>query len=948
MKVFKPLKILLVLLLSAGLLLLSVACSSETLAVPAGFTIDEDYTLSWFGLSDARSYAVEITPSSGGEAEIRTTRRTSLELAGLPEGDYELRVRAVGGRNNDIFSEWSAPLSFHREHESGILYEYSNNNTEYTVAGAGTATGDLVIDDFYRGKPVTSIKLGAFRGNAEVESIVVGARVTSIENRAFYNCISLRSVTLPDSVTSIGYSAFQSCRNLTEVTIPAHITKLETLTFGYCTGLSVVHFNDSLEVIGDQAFYGCTALEEVTLPDSVQTVGPSAFGADTALNKVVFGTGIRTLEESAFRSSALRVAEFPELENELTLGDYCFAETAFETAEIPQGTVKIGIGAFYKTETLASVTIPETVTQVSASAFAETALYNSQSEGGDGLIYADEWLIGVTDDTWENIVPLGDAENPTSPPVLFREHTFGIADRAFLRRTTEGLYVGAPNLYSIDFPSGIHYIGEYAFAFCTQLVRVHALREDSLISTGSYSFAGCTSLSNVRFASGLQTIADHTFINCSLLDNNSNHPEYLTPDTVTRIGQNAFFGTKLYRQSSMRVVYAGNWLVGYDYHLRQEGVHMTPIDELPSNIVGVADYALGACDKVDSINLSNVRYIGQSAFTGCTELSSVVLDQNLTQIAPFAFYGCNNLRGVRFYENLRSIGRYAFYNTGLTEVDLSDTRVSSIGDFAFYNCVDLKTLTLPARSLKEIGKYSFFHCNSLTEVDLPDTLETLGERAFAECISLSRLSIGEGLSEIGDHAFRGCTALESISLPDSVKTVGEYAFMGCAFARRIDLGSVEEIGDNAFAGIEQVRDVVIPASVQRIGSSAFRGCTQLRSVTMLALPAYVGENAFYGDNLLTFYLSFGQDDVSDWSPAWNIGFRPAVWGCVFTEDGALDSVTAGEISNPYSYFGLSAPYREGYVFDGWSKVRGGEGEIGANELKSLPNGTTVYAVWTPL
>ncbi len=947
MKVFKPLKILLVLLLSAGLLLLSVACSEETLAVPAGFTIDEDYTLSWFGLSDARSYAVEITPSSGGEGEIRTTRRTSLALADLPEGDYELRVRAVGGRNNEIVSEWSAPLSFRRGHESGILFEYTNNNTEYTVAGAGTATGELVIDDFYRGKPVTSIKLGAFRGNTEVESVVVGARVTSIENRAFYNCAGLRSVTLPDSVTSIGYSAFQSCRNLTEVTIPAHITELETLTFGYCTGLSVVHFNDSLEVIGDQAFYGCTALEEVTLPDSVQTVGPSAFGADTALKKVVFGTGIRTLEESAFRSSGLRETEFPELENELTLGDYCFAETAFETAEIPQGAVKIGIGAFYNAKALASVNIPETVTQVSASAFAETALYNSQSEGGDGLIYADEWLIGVSDDTWENIKYLGDAENTTSPPVLFREHTFGVADRAFLRQSTEG-YVGAFNLSSIDFPSDIHYIGEYAFAFCTQLARVHALKEDSLISTGSYSFAGCTGLSNVRFAAGLQTIADHTFFGCSLLNNNMSHPEYLTPDTLTRIGQNAFYGTYLYSQAPYSVVYAGNWLVGYDYGVLQDDISMEPIDELPSNIVGVADYALGGCDEVDTLNLSNVRYIGESAFTGCTELSSVVLNQNLTQIAPFAFYNCGNLRGVRFYENLRSIGRYAFYNTGLTEVELSDTRVSSIGDFAFYNCVDLRTLTFPARSLKEIGRYSFFRCNSLTEVDLPDTLETLGERAFAECASLSRLSIGEGLSEIGGHAFRGCAALEGISLPDSVKTVGEYAFMGCTSARHIDLGSVEEIGDYAFSGVAQVRNIVIPASVQRIGSSAFSGCTRLTSVTMLALPAYVGENAFYSDNALTLYLSFGQEAASDWSPAWNIGFRPAVWGCVFTEDGALDSVTVGDISNPYSYLGLSAPYREGYVFVGWSTVRGGEGEIGANALKFVPNGTTVYAVWTPV
>lgn len=936
---------LLTVLFTAALLLFPTACSSVTIAAPSGFSVSDDYTLSWFSIPDARSYTVQISPLAGGDVQERTTKRTSLALADLAEGDYEIRVRSVGGRNNDIFSEWSAPVAFQREHESGILYEYANNNTEFTVAGAGTVTGDLVIDEYFRGKPVTSVKLGAFRGNSSVESIVLGPRITSIANRAFYNCSNLRSVTMPDSVTYIGYSAFQSCPLLTEVELPANITTLDTLTFGYCSGLEKVVFNDALVSIGNQAFYGCGSLGEVTFPDSLETVGASAFGGNTCLKRVTFGTGIREIGQEAFRSTALEELVFPGLSGELTFENYCLAETNFKSVEIPEGTVKIGNGAFYGAEQLVSVAIPETVTQVCYNAFAETALYDSQLSGGDGLIYADKWLIGVTNDIWETIVHLGAAERPTSPPVLFREETFGVADRAFLRLNTEGIYVGAPGLYSIDLPKSIKYLGEYSFFGCESLYRVHALTENSLISTGNYSFANCIGLTNVRFAPGLETIEAHTFYGCELLDNSPEHPEYLTPETVTRIGQNAFFGTGLYTKASRTVVYAGNWLVGFDYTLLNED-SMDFDGDLPDNIIGVADYALGGCILLERIDLSNVRYIGRSAFSYCIELSSVTLNENLSEISPYAFFMCSKLRNVRFFENLRKIGRYAFCGAGLTDADLSNTQITSIGEYAFYRCINMGSLVFPQDTLEEIGRYAFYGCDMIVDVALPGSLRTLGERAFALCNSLVWLQFSEGLEEIGAHAFRGCDHLHSITLPDSLKKVGDYAFMNCSAVQSIELGSgLKEIGSYAFAYIENTKAVIIPESVESIGDDAFRSCGSLASVTMLSMPAHVGENAFFGNNELTFYFPFAQDSVADWSPSWNISFRPVVWNCELSEEGYVDSVICGGISNAYAYLGISAPVRVGYTFAGWASERDGVPEYGPNELKFAPEGMRLYAVW---
>lgn len=935
----KKLSVIASVILTACILLSATACWSERLAPPVISNMSDDYTLMWFAIPDARGYEVEIR-FSDGTTEERSTKRTSLTLADLAEGEYELRVRSVGGRKNDVFSEWSQPWSFNRLKESGILYEYINGGAEYTVAGAGTATGRIEIEEFYRNKPVTGIKIGAFRGNSEVTDVIIGPRVVSIENRAFYSCVNLQSVTFPEGIKSIGYSAFQSCTSLQEIQLPASLTELETLVFGYCTGLRTVNFNANLKKIGRESFFGCTALESVEIPDGVSEIGESAFGSDTSLTRVKIGKDVSEIGESAFRDSAVETLEFAERqESELVLDKFCFADTQLESAVLPYGTVTIGESAFSGADKLGSVTIPETVTQVNRNAFYDTALYRAQNApSGDGLIYADHWLIDATPEFQATVVNLDGT--------VFRRDTFGIADYAFLDVDSQG-YTGCSELYSIDLPQSVKYLGAYSFAYAQNLYRFHALQEDGLISTGYATFAGCTGLVNVRFANGLKTIEKSTFMYCELLDDNPDHPDYLTPESVTRIGQNAFFGTKLYTKAENEIVYAGNWVVGYDYDVIHEIWDLNFDGELPENIVGVADYALGGCIKLERIDLSNIKYIGKSAFTYCSSLSSVQLNYNLMEIAPFTFYKCNRLRNVEFPMNLQKINRYAFFQTGLTQVNLEDTFINTIGEFAFYGCIDMAVLRLPADTLETIEKYAFFDCDTLGSAYLPDSLKAIGERAFADCISLRYVTFGNGLQEIGAHAFRNC-AMQEIVLPDSLKTIGNSAFKACYTASTLVIGNnVETIGTYAFANLINLRNVVIPSSVRTIGDCAFLDCTALSSVSLLGKPDYVGSNAFYGNDRLTFFTSFGQDVTNEWG-AWNSLFRPVIWNCEFSEEGYVISADSGEngFSNLHAYRGVSVPVREGYIFLGWSLSENADtAEIGVKDIVNVGAGIKLYAVW---
>ena len=56
----------------------------------------------------------------------------------------------------------------------------------------------------------------------------------------------------------------------------------------------------------------------------------------------------------------------------------------------------------------------------------------------------------------------------------------------------------------------------------------------------------------------------------------------------------------------------------------------------------------------------SVTSIGNSAFNGCTSLTSVTIGNGVTSIGEYAFGGCASLTSVTIPDNVTSIGEYAF------------------------------------------------------------------------------------------------------------------------------------------------------------------------------------------------------------------------------------------------------------------------------------------------
>lgn len=911
------------------LLLLAVTSCGDGLKAPAGLTVDADNLLSWNAVDLARTYTVEVKNVDSGETVTDTTGKTSYALSKLEVGDYEIRVMATGGADHDLTSPWSATFAFHRDYESGCIYELYNANSEYRIVSAGSAGGEVLIESTYRGKPVTAIADSAFKGNRRIEKVVIENGMRTIGASAFYNCSQLTSVTLPDSVTSLGVSVFQGCRALTTVNVPAQVSAIPDFCFSYCRSLSSLTLPDGIRTIGETAFGG-TALTEVTIPDGTVYIGKYAYSNMNELTAVSVGRGVTSLGEYAFSENVkLATITFAEGSALKTIGNRCFYnDPQLNGVVIPDGVTDIDDCAFFGCTALSEISIPDSVTHMGLRVFNATGIYASALD----FVYAGRWLVAVKNpDAYTKI-----------EATAFRSDMIGISDACFRQ---------AANLESVTLPASVQTVGMVAFQRCSKLVEFRA--GNGLLRIQPSAFNLCEELTKLILNDGLEEIDDYVFYGCTKLANNSLRS--IVPKTVTRIGYMAFGETRLWNTpDENNIIYAGNWVVGY-----KENTNLGEVT-LSENVAGIADYAFMDCTTLRSLaNLSACRYIGEGAFYNCTDLFSVTLHPYLPELKNYVFYNCTGLGQVILPYCLETIGQMAFYKCeSLTKLDFSEMVLDEdsdglvVGTAAFYGCISLREILLGDK-VASIGAASFYRCSSLQAITLPDTVREIPNLAFAFCPELRRVTIGGGVGSIGDYAFYKCTNLQSLTLPDTVKAIGKSAFYKCTELKTLRLGNaLETIGDYAFYGLENVRELQLPGTLKSIGKYSFKGLSRIQILYIPKGVATIGGNAFYGCYNTTFYVEDGAD-MSGWNIRWNSSNRPVVLHADLAEDGSYVvsvTVTEGSILNDRrltdAITPITSPVRAGYTFDGWRREDGTV--VPTSELSEQAVGTTLTALWTPV
>jgi hypothetical protein len=206
-------------------------------------------------------------------------------------------------------------------------------------------------------------------------------------------------------------------------------------------------------------------------------------------------------------------------------------------------------------------------------------------------------------------------------------------------------------------------------------------------------------------------------------------------------------------------------------------------------------------------NTYSVTSIDQTAFYGCTGLTSVTIPRTITSIGVNAFYNCSGLTSVTFNADSCTMTGSIFYgDTNITNFTFGNS-VRYIPTMLCYELTGLTSVTIP-NSVISIGQYAFYGCSGLTSITIPNSVTSIGGAAFHGCSGLTSVTIPNSVTSIGVAAFYGCSGLTSVTIPNSVTSIAVSTFYYCS----------------------SLPSITIPSTVTSIGGMAFQGCTQLDSI----------------------------------------------------------------------------------------------------------------------
>ena len=804
-------------------------------------------------------------------------------------------------------------------------------------------------------KTLEEIGAGAFSLSA-LSTLNIPASVKKISGDmqaqhmpSFWNCPLLKTINVDEA--NIAYASQdgvlfskdmtyllhypEGAQNV-EYKMPDSVTSV--ITGAFCEGsdgaeyaLEKVICSSNLENIGVAAFQANFSIKEIDLPVTLHTVADYAFDSSNAItdvyyggteedrDEIVIGTGNTYLTNATWHYTEPEKKTF--VEGSLTYqvnedGESCSVVACDQdiTGEVVvpaevNGLKVTSIGngddgrAFYNCKQLEKVIVSEGITSIEFRAFdscenlTTVQLPSSLEKIGENAFYDCKSLVNINlPDNLKEII---------SRAFYGCESLEEINLPAGLEKLGNEVFHHCNKLKSIVIPDGITEIGYWTFWDCTSLQTV--ILPDNLQKIGDHAFDNCTSLVSIDLPKSLEVIEGSTFWSCTSLE------DITIPESVTRIDSGAFKNCENLKTVMMS-----------------------------KNIKEICNYAFANCP-----NLQDVYYDGTKA-----NRDAIVVEEANEPLMNAVWHykeaaswkledGVLTISGEGAMENYAKAVKQPWYEkrAQITSVVVEDG-ITEIGDFAFYGLTYLKEVSI-ADSVTKIGDYAFKNCSALSEVNLPEKLESVGESAFYGCTALKDITFHENVQSIGSYAFSRCTELKKIVFEGDAPEIQTGAFSGVRasvsypeekaswtedkkqnyggqlswnqplpwnvdnhvltitndscmknyesaaktpwYAERNEVTSiivadgVTKIGDYAFYGYSNLASVQLPDSLESIGNYAFKNCGKLSEITLPEKVSTIGESAFYGCGLAEIAIPSNVTVIADYSFARNTGLKNIIF-----------------------------------------------------------------------
>lgn len=361
------------------------------------------------------------------------------------------------------------------------------------------------------------------------------------------------------------------------------------------------------------------------------------------------------------------------------------------------------------------------------------------------------------------------------------------------------VFQGCVGLTKVTIPDSVKKIGTWSFYMCKGLknvdipanmeigdssFRLSGLEQVTVSggSVGNYAFHRIDNLKKISI--NCETIGEEAFSGCDYLT------DITLGENVKNLGEKAF-----YTCDALERV------------------------EIPSTVTDIGEKTFYSCPALKEA-IIRAGTVKAGTFYNCRALTTLIISDNATLDASFTAanaYAKETLETVKIGKG--EIGNSAFSNcTNLTTVELGDG-VTSIGKSAFLKCTQLPSITIGS-GVTSIGTSAFNGCTALTKAEIKSG--AIGDNAFQDCKSLTDVTLGDGVTSIGRNAFLRCTVLTAIKIGSSVRTIESFAFSGCEALKEVTI-SAAQVKSGAFSKATALEKVTFGNDVTNIAAGVFNG-----------------------------------------------------------------------------------------------------------------------------
>lgn len=469
---------------------------------------------------------------------------------------------------------------------------------------------------------------------------------------------------------------------------------------------------------------------------------------------------------------------------------YAFYNSRIQSIDMSDADVsEIGESAFYNCSYLNEIILSSNLNYIGKNAFPSYTQIQNKTEYNSGYY-------------------IGNSSNPFMVLLKYDGSDSSVSLQSGVRVIYDNAFASKNNLTSIDLPSSLCEIGTYGFANCSNLTTINGTLS-SLHTIQERAFMNDALTAVPQFSASLRYIGESAFAGCLSMAGTL----YLSQSSELTIGRNAF----------------------------------------------------GSCYGITSIDLPSITDMDEYAFYGCSGLTTVILNCSSGGYSPYEsgkhiFEQCPNINYIKApATKIKSIidesglsscrVNVTYANSWESDTFKNDTHIDSVvasEDYIreipsgmFEGCTNITSASLgDATSLATIGNRAFYNCTSLTQVDLPNSINLISDNAFYNCpINYNQAYNGNYLGNSSNPYLVLCSlqtpSLTSVTIPDSCKLIMMDVFRNNTDIQSITIGAnsnITRFTNNQFSGCSSLTSIVVPNGLTRIGDNAFNGCSSLTRV----------------------------------------------------------------------------------------------------------------------